>query len=55
MILFLLTAGVILIFGTIYALFCMQKGGIAAALPVFFWLSLDLGLLVLLVYYRMNT
>ena len=55
MILFLLTAGAILGYGAIYALFRMQKGGIAAALPVLFWVMVDLGLLVLLVYYRTNT
>ena len=55
MILFLLTAGAILGYGAIYAFFRMQKGGIAAALPVLLWLMLDLGLLVLLVYYRTNT
>ena len=55
MILFVLTAGAILLYAAAYALFCMQKGGIAAALSVFLWWLLDLGLLVLLLYYRINT
>ena len=49
MILFLLISGGILAYGTAYALFRMKKGGIAAALPVWCLLLLDLGLLVLLV------
>ena len=55
MILFLLAAGAILAYGGAYALFRMKKGGIAAALSVFLWWLLDLGLLVLLLYYRINT
>ena len=55
MLLFMLAAGLILIYGAIYALFRMKKGGIAAALPVFCLLALDLGLLAALVYFRTNT
>ena len=55
MILFLLAAGLILAYGALYALYCIQKGGITAALSVFFLLLMDLGFLVLLVYYRTNT
>ena len=55
MILFLLAAGGILIYGAAYARFRRKKGGIAAALPVWGLLLLDLGLLILLVYFRTNT
>ena len=53
--LFLLAAGAILAYGAAYGLFRMKKGGIAAALPVFCLLALDLGLLAVLVYFRTNT
>ena len=55
MILFLVAAGLILLYGAAYALFCVKKGGIAAALSVLFCLLTDLGLLALLVYFRINT
>ena len=55
MILFLLAAGLILFYGAAYALFCVKKGGIAAALPICCLLLLDLGLLALLLYFRINT
>ena len=55
MLLFMSAAGLILAYGAIYALFCIKKGGIAAALPIFILLAVDLGLLVLLLYYRINT
>ena len=55
MILFLLAAGAILAYGAAYALFRTKKGGIAAALPVWCLMIVDLGLLSLLVYYRTNT
>ncbi len=55
MILFLLAAAVILFYGAAYAVFCIQKGGIAAALYVLVLLLMDMGLLVLLLYFRMNT
>ncbi len=55
MILFLWIGGSIILYGTAYALFCMKKGGIAAALPIFALVVLDLGLMVLLTYYRINT
>ena len=55
MILFLLAAAGILAYGAAYALFCIQKGGIAAALSVFGLLLLDIGILVLLIYFRTNT
>ena len=55
MALFLTAAALILLYGAAYAVFCMKKGGIAAALSVILNLLLDLGLLVLLVYYRTNT
>ena len=51
----MLAAGGILLYGAAYALYCIKKGGIAAALPIFFLLAVDLGLLVLLLYYRINT
>ena len=55
MVLFLLAAGAILAYGGAYALFRMKKGGSAAALSVWCLMILDLGLLVLLVYFRTNT
>ena len=55
MILFLLAAGLILVYGTVYALFCVKKGGIAAALPICCLLAVNLGLLALLLYFRTNT
>lgn len=55
MILFCLFAAAILIYGAAYGLFRWKKGGIAAALPVWCLLVLDLGLLVLLVYFRIHT
>ena len=55
MILFLLISGGILAYGTAYALFRMKKGVIAAALPIFILLAVDLGLLLLLLYFRINT
>ena len=55
MILFLLISGGSLAYGTAYALFRMKKGGIAAALPVFCLLLIDMGLLALLIYFRTNT
>lgn len=55
MLLFLMASGLILIYGAIYALFCMKKGGIAAALPICCLLVADLGLLLLLLYFRVNT
>ena len=55
MVLFLLATGAILAYGGAYALFRMKKGGIAAALSVWCLMIRDLGLLVLLVYFRTNT
>ena len=55
MAIFLLAAGAILAYGAAYGAFRMKKGGISAALPVWFLMILDLGLLVLLVYFRTNT
>ena len=55
MFLFVLAAGGILAYGAAYALFCIKKGGIAAALPVFGLLLIDMGLLALLIYFRTNT
>ena len=55
MILFLLTAAVLLAYGGVYAVFCVKKGGISAALGMLFCLLLDLGLMALLIYYRTNT
>ena len=55
MILFLLAAVGILAYGAAYAFFCIQKGGIAAALSVFGLLLLDIGILVLLIYFRTKT
>ena len=53
--LFLLAAGGILVYGGAYACFRTKKGGIAAALPVWSLLLVDIGLLALLVYFRTNT
>ena len=55
MILFLLISGLILAYGAAYGAFRMKKGGIAAALPVCCLVLVDLGLLILLVYFRTNT
>ena len=55
MVLFLLTAGGILAYGGAYAYYRMKKGGVAAALPVWCLLLVDVGLLALLVYFRTNT
>ena len=55
MILFLLAAVGILVYGAAYAFFCIQKGGIAAALPICCLLAVNLGLLALLLYFRTNT
>ena len=55
MIAFMLLAGLILMYGAAYALFCMKKGGIAAALWVLFYVLLDGSLLMLLLYYRIHT
>ena len=55
MVLFLLAAGAILAYGGAYAHFCRKKGGIAAALPIWCLLVVDLGLMILLVYFRTNT
>ena len=53
--LFLLAAGGILAYGAAYARFRRKKGGIAAALPLWGLLLLDVGLLALLLYFRTNT
>ena len=55
MAMFLLAAGAILAYGAAYGVFRTKKGGISAALPVWCLMILDLGLLVLLIYYRTNT
>ena len=55
MFLFVLAAGGILAYGATYARFCIKKGGIAAALPIFILLAVNLGLLLLLLYFRTNT
>lgn len=55
MIVFLLAAGLILAYGAVYMIFCIKKGGIAAALWVFLCWVLDLGLMILLVHFRTNT
>ena len=55
MIVLWLATGGILLYGAAYAFFCIQKGGIAAALSVFFLLLLDMGLFGLLLYFRINT
>ena len=55
MFLFMLAAGGILLYGAAYALYCIKKGGIAAALSICFLILSDLGLLVLLLCYRTNT
>ena len=55
MILFLLAAAAMLVYGAAYGFFCMQKGGVAAALSIFAVALLDLGLLCLLVYFRIHT
>ena len=55
MALFLLSAGCILVYGGAYALFCMKKGGIAAALSLCCLLLTNLVLLGLVLYFRINT
>ncbi len=55
MLLFVLAAGGILAYGMAYALFCLKKGGIAAALSICCLLAVDLALLALLLYFRTNT
>ena len=55
MFLFVLAAGGILAYGAAYALFCVKKGGIAAALPICCLLAVNLSLLALLLYFRTNT
>ncbi len=55
MFLFVLAAGGILAYGAAYARFCIKKGGIAAALPIFILLAVNLGLLALMLYFRTNT
>ena len=55
MILFLLAAVPILIYSGAYVLFCVKKGGIAAALSVLGLMLLNVGLLFLLVHFRINT
>ena len=52
---FLLAAALVLIYGAAYGIFCIRKGGIAAALPIWCLLVVDLGLMILLVYFRTNT
>ncbi len=48
---FCIAAGLILAYGALYLLFCIQKGGIAAALSMLGLLLIDLLLLVLLIHY----
>ena len=55
MILFIGVSGCILAYGGTYAYYRMKKGGVAAALPVWCLLLVDMGLLALLVYFRTNT
>ncbi len=55
MLLFMSAAGLILAYGAAYALFCIKKGGVSAALTLCCLLLADLVLLVLLLYYRINT
>ena len=55
MFLFMLAAGGILLYGAAYALYCIKKGGIAAALPICCLLAVNLSLLALLLYFRSNT
>lgn len=55
MILYLLAGAGVLLYGTAYALFCVKKGGIAAALSVFGLLLSNLALLILLVFFRTRT
>ena len=55
MVLFMLSAGGILVYGAAYALFCMKKGGIFAALSLCCLLLVDLLLLGLVLYFRINT
>ena len=55
MLLFMSAAGLILAYGAAYALFCIKKGGVSAALTLCCLLLADLVLLVLLLYFRTNT
>ena len=55
MILFVSAASLMMAYGVAYALFCIKKGGVTAALSVFaLWLA-DLCLLGLLIYFRIHT
>ena len=53
--LFLLTAAAVLVYGAAYGFFRMKKGGIAAALPIWCLLLVDVGLLILLGWFRIRT
>ena len=55
MILFLLTGAALMAYGAAYGVFCIKKGGVAAALSVFGLLLTDLLVLALLVYFRTRT
>ena len=55
MVLFMLIAGAILVYGAAYGVFLTKKGGIAAALPIWCLLSIDVGLLILLLWFRTRT
>ena len=52
---FLLAGGGILAYGAAYAVFRIQKGGIAAALVVLMLVLVDMGLLALVLYFRTHT
>ena len=55
MFLLYLMAGGILAYGAAYARFRRKKGGIAAALPLWCLLLVDVGLLILLGWFRIRT
>ena len=55
MILFVSAASLMMAYGVAYALFCIKKGGVTAALTLCCLLLADLVLLVLLLYFRTNT
>lgn len=55
MILLYCIAAAILAYGAAYALFCGKKSGIAAALSVWCLVLIDVGLLILLGWFRIRT
>ncbi len=55
MILLVSAAVALLLYGLLYARFCMQKGGLRAALTVLLLVLIDTGMLALALYFRTRT